>query len=94
LVTNSVNYRAPSLSLNTWLRSEQKKSGIAYLPPAQAKPAAEPDPEQAARAAERAALVGAMEETLRREKDPQRRVLHETMLHLLEFHQRESKPVW
>lgn len=80
--------------LYDWLKSEQQKAGIAYLPPAETKLAAEPDPEQAARAAVRAALVGAMEKNLRREKDPKRRILHETMLHLLEFHRRESKPVW
>ena len=80
--------------LYDWLHSEQQKSKIAYLPPAEAQPAAEPDPEHAARIAERAALVEVMEKNLRREKDPHRRVLHETVLHLLEFHRRESKPVW
>lgn len=80
--------------LYDWLLSEQKKAGIAYLPPAETEPAAAPDPEQAARAAARATLVGVMEENLRREKDPRRRILHETMLQLLEFHRRESKPVW
>ena len=77
-----------------WLRAEQIRAGIPYVP-LTAEPAdAEEDSDKDARMAQRHALILSLQHKVQREKDPARRVVHEMMLNLLEFHRRELKPMW
>ena len=80
--------------LRDWLLTQQRQAGIAYAASPAKPPATEPDPEKAEGLARRAALVFSLQNKLNREADPDRRTIHEMILNLLEFHRRESKPVW
>lgn len=80
--------------LYDWLRAEQKRSGIAYLPPPVHAAVAESDPVKDAEAAQRAALILSLQQKAQHATDPSLRKLHEMVLNLLEFHRRELKPMW
>jgi predicted RecB family nuclease len=77
--------------LACWLRSVQKEAGIAYVP----KPSA-----PASENVEQITEQGKYAEEMRREipadrgSDPERWRLHELLSWFLEFHRRESKPIW
>jgi uncharacterized protein len=82
--------------LAEWLRKQQKKSGIAYLPDEretsvpQATGAAAPKVNRSKELAER--LLAELEQGA--VTDPERRRVQELLAWLLEFHWREAKPVF
>ncbi len=78
-----------------WLRSEQRKAGIAYLPVPEKPTEAAPSPEVLQRRQAKEKLIAALAAKLRAEQgDPRRTQINQILLHLVEFHHRESKPVW
>ena len=78
-----------------WLRSEQSKAGIAYLPAPEKPKEATPSPEVLQRRQAKENLITALAAKLHAEQgDPQRTQINQMLLHLVEFHHRESKPVW
>jgi len=83
-----------TLQLCAWLREEQRKAGIAFIPNPTDTPPAESNPDQEAHARERTSLIAGLRKKFQTEKDSDRKKIHEMLLNLVEFHRRESKPVW
>jgi uncharacterized protein len=77
--------------LACWLRNVQKEAGIAYVP----KPSA-PESENLEQITEQAKYAEEMRTEIPGDRgaDPERWRIHELLSWLLEFHRRESKPVW
>ena len=78
--------------LTRWLRNQQVKSGIPYLPVPVGE-AKELRPETTARAAVAQAML-AQVPTDPQPQDCEQWRIHSLLAHLLEFHRREEKPSW
>ena len=83
-----------TVQLCDWLRHQQGKAGISFLPAETKVPEPEPDSEKEQYAAERTRLAADLGSLVGSEKNRERRKISEMLLHLMEFHRREAKPVW
>lgn len=84
-----------TLQLAAWLRDQQARCGIAYLPPLPPpQPEAEKAEENEAYLAELHRLTQSLDQKAQADKGTDREVIHVMLRDLLEFYRREDKPAW